>query len=137
MWLFQDVSFGFSFDLWSRSLFLSELFLSNPIHGSWLNKNKSISQFILMAVIYKCSIIWRFNLNQLKITLEIICWLFVEICLCICGGVLNTRWHSHKYHLVVYVRKKLVMLLRVVTSSHSLNPPSSWFFCTCKPGAVR
>ncbi|ABG69169.1 hypothetical protein HMPREF1621_00143 [Escherichia coli A25922R] len=41
---------------------------------------------------------------------------------------MNTRWHSHKYHLVVYVRKKLVMLLRVVTSSHSLNPPSSGFF---------
>ncbi|HAJ0767618.1 TPA: hypothetical protein HL521_26505, partial [Escherichia coli] len=64
----------------------------------------------------------------LKITSEIINWLFVEDFLCICGGVLNTRWHSHKYHLVVYVRKKLVMLLRVVTSSHSLNPPSSGFF---------
>ena len=81
-----------------------------------------------MAVIYGGSIIRLFNLNQLKITLEIIYCLFVEVFLCICGGVLNTRWHSHKYHLVVYVRKKLVMLLRVVTSSHSLNPPSSWFF---------
>ncbi len=37
--------------------FYLNFFLSNPIHGSWLNKNKSISQFILTAVIYKCSII--------------------------------------------------------------------------------
>ncbi|OMH01784.1 hypothetical protein BW691_16610 [Escherichia coli] len=71
--------------------FYLNFFLSNPIHGSWLNKNKSISQFILTAVIYKCSIILKFNLNRLKITLEIICWLFVEICLCICSGVFNTR----------------------------------------------
>ncbi|TGW46258.1 hypothetical protein E5P14_22200, partial [Escherichia coli] len=63
--------------------------------------------------------------------------LFVYFSLCDCGGVLNTRYHSHKYCLEVYVRKKLVMLLRVVTSPHSLNPPSSGFFCTCKPGAVR
>ncbi|EGD8019472.1 hypothetical protein DOY90_23430 [Escherichia coli] len=81
-----------------------------------------------MALIYKRYIILWLNLNKLKITSEIIHWLFVEVFLCICGGVLNTRWHSHKYHLVVYVRKKLVMLLRVVTSSHSLNPPSSGFF---------
>nr|DAM05547.1 MAG TPA: hypothetical protein [Caudoviricetes sp.] len=37
--------------------FYLNFFLSNPIHGSWLNKNKSISQFILMSVIYKRSII--------------------------------------------------------------------------------
>lgn len=44
-----------------------------------------------MVVIYGGSIIQQFNLNQLKITSEIIYWLFVEVFLCICGGVLNTR----------------------------------------------
>ncbi|GAC1383829.1 MAG: hypothetical protein NVSMB36_27350 [Escherichia coli] len=44
-----------------------------------------------MAVIYGGSIIQWFNLNQLKITPEIIYWLFVEVFLYICGGVLNTR----------------------------------------------
>nr|DAW15323.1 MAG TPA: hypothetical protein [Caudoviricetes sp.] len=37
--------------------FYLNFFLSNPIHSSLLNKNKSISQFILTAVIYKRSII--------------------------------------------------------------------------------
>ncbi|EHX30594.1 hypothetical protein ECDEC12A_2670 [Escherichia coli DEC12A] len=44
-----------------------------------------------MAVIYGGSIIRLFNLNRLKITLEIIYWLFVEVFLCICCDVLNTR----------------------------------------------
>lgn len=47
-------------------------------------------------------------------------------------GVFNTQHHFDKYCSEVYVRKKLDMLLRVVTSPHSLNPPVSRFCCSAE-----
>lgn len=79
MILFQDVSFSFSFKLWSRSLSLSELFLLHTMHDYFVNEYKFGSQIILKVVIYDWLIIYLFNLNSLEITMEIICMMFVWI----------------------------------------------------------
>lgn len=79
MRLFQDVSFSFSFKLWSRSLSLSELFLLHTMHDYFVNEYKFGSQIILKVVIYDWLIIYLFNLNSLEITMEIICMMFVWI----------------------------------------------------------
>ena len=79
MRLFQDLSFSFSFKLWSRSLLLSELFLLHTMHDYFVNEYKFGSQIILKVVIYDWLIIYLFNLNSLEITMEIICMMFVWI----------------------------------------------------------
>ena len=77
MRLFQDVSFSFSFKLWSRSLSLSELFLLHTMHDYFVDEYKFGSQIILKVVIYDWLIIYLFNLNSLEITMGIICMMFV------------------------------------------------------------
>ena len=77
MRLFQDVSFSFSFKLWSRSLSLSELFLLHTMHDYFVNEYKFGSQIILKVVIYDWLIIYLYNLNSLEITMGIICMMFV------------------------------------------------------------